>query len=62
MTRSSLNTPSNTIACVACGRVVRVRKDGHPGRHKPKSVLRHRLGRTDSPHYCDGSNYKGDAV
>lgn len=49
-----------SVACEACGRVVRARPDGHPFRHKPKSRLRG--FKTTDPSFCDGTRYRGRAV
>jgi hypothetical protein len=46
-----------TVACAACGRVVRARKNGHPYRHTPKTRLRG-AGHVEQG-YCDGSAYAG---
>lgn len=53
------------VACIACGRVIARRLDGHPRKHSPSTdrlrggyvafTMAQARGQT-----CDGSNYPGD--
>lgn len=57
--RSKVNNPSGgpLTACVACGRVLRASKNGHPRKHSP--VIRGR--RTDyGQGVCDGTFMPGE--